>query len=546
MNLSAEQKRVVVAQENDILVIAGAGSGKTHTLVHRIAQIGTGMGTVMITFTNAAAAELKARIQAVFPAFEPYYAGTLHGFCLKLIQDFPGYSGYRSGVMVMDQEASEDLLKNIAKALKYKGSIKDLHMHRNNPHAAGGDGSLPSLVVKQFRSTMLENNVIDFDEILRIGLKVIVAKEGRVGVVSLYVDEFQDSSNMDDSIYQAIQCKSKFFVGDPDQAIYSFRGGDVNNILSVHVDKRFLLQENYRSVEPICALAQGLIENNQHRINKATIAVRKEPLRDIATQVNTYATAEEELRAIVLDIMRRAATEELKGFAVLCRTNALVDRISTVFRSMGMETRQKVQDLPKDWKLAKAMVNFLLKPFDDTLAERLLALETTPENAYQVKLECNSRGLSINKGHYEATKPATWRLLLKGIEMRISPASVALLAEAWTPLAENASPAALTTAMIEIGTGSHEEGHGVTVTTIHGAKGREWDNVYLPAWEQEIFPGKKTGKELEEERRLGYVAITRARNRVLISWAKTRQNSYTRRQEKHEPSQFLRELGAVK
>ncbi len=547
--LSRQQSYVAHLDAKQIITIAGPGSGKTHTTIARIVnQVNKGVdpkGIVAITFTNAAAAEIASRLSMQI-AHPLGYVGTLHGWCLGLIQLHSGISGYKRGLIVIDNDDAEALLKEKSDLMKYRGSLQRLIDIKSGRLKCGSVHTPEYLVLQAYHRELRASNTIDFDQILEVGLKVIVALKGQVGVSYLFVDEYQDSGEMDAKIYQSIEAQ-KFFVGDPDQAIYGFRGGDIQGILQAANSpawQRCDLTENYRSGKRICKVASQLIAHNKNRVAKLINPMRDEEGKvEIAMWTDNGA----EIRHIVQDLITHACFNES---AILCRTNALADTFVSTLRAMGMQTRSKRDKMPEDWPFVRALALFLLKPDDNRICRRVIDFLEGKAAGTEKSTLAAANGLSIN-AMWLKFKPA----LITSAESMIghiqdaavkfrSPLTlegVALMHETlkgreWDSVAE------ITSALIEVGKQIKEEGTGVTVCTIHSSKGREWDTVYLPGWEQEIFPGKKIGADLEEERRLAFVAITRAKNRILISHVIDRENPYNGKTVECSPSQFIKEI----
>jgi DNA helicase-2/ATP-dependent DNA helicase PcrA len=553
--LSKSQEKAVTLEGDNVLCLAGPGSGKTEVLARRIGyEIGTGADPkriVAITFTVEAGREIQRRVNnnlGVTPEMPSLrcalgYVGTLHGWALRLIQETP-MTGYGPGVTVIDEEESKSLLKEQASRMKYRGSLESLLTIKRGPESKKTD--LPHLVVAGYYRDLRLSNCIDFDRILSAALATTLKAKGYVGIDCLFVDEYQDSGSIDAMIYSAIFAK-KFFVGDPDQAIYGFRGGSIESIITASespVWKTVLLEENYRSVIEICLGANRLIRRNLKRVDKKTISMRGKPG---ILEVDLFHTQGDECRSIVQDLLDR---QNFNDSAILCRTNALANGFAATLQSMGLQTKSKNEAMPDDWKHSKNVLLFCLKPSDDRLAGNVLESTYEREDIDGFKLEATAQHESLNQNLASlrvkrcSTPDEVMAFLRSSRSAFIMPGIESLaLIEKLLGQHPGLEISDISSALIELSTQSREEGTGVTVTTIHGAKGREWGTVYLPCWNQEVFPGKKTGDELEEERRLAYVAITRAKDRLLISSTKTIANPYTNRQMDCRPNIFIQELG---
>lgn len=552
--LSEKQQQIVDANDKHILVVAGPGSGKTQTTVARIARLlckKNPESIAAITFTVNAANELKKRLLDAMTqegkrlAERMRYVGTLHGFCLRLIQEHPEISGYHDGLGVIDNEDAEELLKEKAAAMKYRGSTSRLLDIKSGSIKAPSPHSLEYLVIQAYQRELRSTNTIDFDQILEVAHKVVTARGGYTGVDLLFVDEFQDVGYMDALIYGAMRCE-KFFVGDPDQAIYGFRGGDITAILAAANSpawETFALENNYRSGVTICRAATKLIANNKNRVDKITRPLRPEAGEFV---VREFKNDVEEMRALVEELLKVPNIHET---AILCRTNKLAESFAITLQAMGLNVRAKRDEIPDDWPLTRALALFTLNPNDARLGARLLEFQHGKDEARRLTLEAKAAGKTINQIHFNMPELTTTSgtafvehvfALTVSARFGTSAESIALLKETmgtrnWDTKAQMGA------ALIEAGKQVHEEGQGVTVTTIHGSKGREFDTVYLPGWDQEIFPGTKQGADLEEERRLAFVGITRAKNKCVVMHAHSRRNPYTNRVAPSTPSIFIRE-----
>jgi DNA helicase-2/ATP-dependent DNA helicase PcrA len=539
--LSKMQSHAATLEAPQIMVIAGPGSGKTHTTVSRIiGMIQKGARAdrmVVITFTTAAALEIRRRIKETSLVGDEHqigYVGTLHGWCLRIIQ-----KRYCESLVVIGEDDATALLKEKAALMKYRGSFENLMEMKTGRKRIPSPTCTEALVLKAYRRELRTGQLIDFDSILEQALAILVNAPHEAECDYLFVDEYQDSGAMDAKIYAEVRAK-KFFVGDPDQAIYGFRGGSIEAIMAAAASPAWIqiyLTDNYRSVPPICTAASDLIKFNDVRMGKRTIPTRND---DGQIAAGTFESDADEMRWLVSQLMKHHEAFTLDDCAVLCRTNMMAQKISATLGSMGLHTRAKRDVLPEDWHLARAMALFYMRPEDDRLAWNYITLRDGRPQADNQKLIAASKGTTIN-GWLIGAKPTTGRDLVDTLRgQNITSDSLALIAEA---VAVGGSHAEISAALLAVARQEREEGSGVTVTTIHGSKGREWGTVFLPGWDQEMFPGKKEGMALEEERRLAFVAITRGKNNVGISTCRKRQHPYTGRMMECRPSQFIAEAG---
>ena len=518
------QRAVVDSAAPTITVIAGPGSGKTRVLTERIKRLrndGADPGRmVAITFTNSAAREIRERLDAIRLG----YVGTLHGFMLRLLHTRGAALGYDARSTVIDTQAEEGLLNvSIAETgiKATKKAIKEaIALGHSGIMAKGVRLTPPETVASRFFRNLRAGNLMTFDTVLQAGHDLIVSLSD-VRFEHLFVDEYQDSTSIDAAIYRALPIANKLFVGDPDQAIYSFRGGDVQNILDASADgaEQHWLETNFRSTSEICRAAQEVIERNFGRINKRT-----EPsTEDIGLVEHTeFGSEAEELAAIVAGVTSAGPTR----CAVLLRTNALVDRYASHCAALGIPiVRRVATDYPNDWRQTIEMIRLLNDPTNDQLACWWMTMKSGATAANKGALQAKVAKRSLNDLFLHI--PVGIGLDGLGAALTQLGASLASIQFAST-IAESTEAESLSDLLVAIaehGT-EHDQGSGLTVTTYHGAKGREWPIVFLPALEQETFPGSRKSLDIEEERRIYFVGITRAKHTLRLSWAATRTPSF--------------------
>lgn len=547
-SLNPSQLAVVHSTSPLILAVAGPGSGKTKTLceriVHLISEGSVARQMVCITFTNAAAAELQHRLDRYFPeGLSMGYVGTLHGFLLRLIEVHAAQLGYATArVSVMDEQQAEEMLERAMAEVNFKGSKKAVL--NNLPGVLGG--GVPSvspvmLAAQRYVKTLRRSGLLSFDMILHEGLRLI-AEGLKHSYRYLFVDEFQDSSNLDDAIYRKMPFEHKFFCGDPDQAIYGFRGGQIENIMGlVHFEgcETHALELNYRSGDAICTAAQRLISHNTNRTDKETISatgsqscVRVTPFRSPLAEMALTGTA------IAEDIQAG------RSVAVLVATNKLVDEWRTYLEGAGLPVvTRKAAQRPADWTFVRNAIALLSDPQNDWLAFWFIKAKHGQSKAEQARLEAQAADKSLNSTSlnipHDLTLDAYTGLLAR---MGASAESLAIVEKAMSEMLPTSTGVELLLSLDE--ERPTEEGQGVTISTIHAAKGREWDVVYLPAFEQEVIPGKAKSMDIEEKRRLAYVAVTRARYAVHISWCQERKPDFGGwKPVEATASQFIQEMG---
>ena len=278
------QKRAIESARTKTVCIAGPGSGKTATLIERLQWCIDGganpSGFVVITFTNAAADEIRRRLAERSHLGDCLgYCGTLHGFCLRLLQRHGHLLDFSDRITVLSEDQAEKMLERCIKEMNYRGAVK----HVQEAIARGPDLALvpasPSnadLVAARFFKVLRRSNLVTFDTLLHYA-RLLLMENGRAVKewTHLFVDEYQDSSDLDADIYERLPVKQWFYVGDGDQGIYSFRGGSVQHLLTLANENcAFLLEDNYRSVPEICQAADRLIQHNKARHPKHTHSTR--------------------------------------------------------------------------------------------------------------------------------------------------------------------------------------------------------------------------------------------------------------------------------
>lgn len=560
--LNAAQGAAVASDAQTTLVIASPGAGKTRTLIERIVHLieqgVPSIDIVAISYTRSAAAEIAERVNLAIGDEVCFgFIGTLHSFLLKLIQENYEAAGFSSSrITVLDEQAADDLLIRCAADCAYRGSLKSLKDATNDVlmHAVKG------LVQKRFRQQCLSNNVISYDGILRAGLALLNTPL-TLPFSHILVDEVQDLSNLDWEILEALEIPNRFYVGDPDQSIFGWRSANVENVLDLARDieavnaipsfsecspnaELFRLEENYRSDIAICEAAQRLIEHNPNRVAKTMRPVSAE---DGEVKVVSFKSSGAEM--IWAGASIKCRMDEGHSVAVLLRTNRLVDewRDFLAGQNIPVVSRQRSQ-FPPDWPVVKAVLAVLNDPQNDWLCYNLIRLKDGEATANRMKLEANAAGTSINDFALHLPSEVTsnqplnaWRGICA--RLNVSFEALACLDSMLKSASEQYGPITGTEMLALLAEEPEQTtGPGVFVGTIHSAKAKEWDCVFLPAFEQEVIPGRAQGAELEEARRLAYVGMTRARHRLFISFCSERKG-YAWKPEPATPSQFIAEAG---
>ncbi len=627
--LNPQQKKAVTTTEGPLLILAGAGSGKTRVLTHRIAYLirekDVHPGSILaITFTNKAAGEMKERVWRLLgEANHRMWVSTFHSACVRILRQDIEKIGYDKNFVIYDssdqQVVVKDCLKELSineknftpkKMLSMIGKAKD-NMQSPEEYIASAHDSFATeqigMVYRLYQKKLRSNNALDFDDLI---LKTIELFTGAPDVLRFYqnkfryilVDEYQDTNTPQ---YRLVHLLSKnhrnlCVVGDDDQSIYKFRGANIANILDFEVDYPeatvVKLEQNYRSTGNILKAAGCVIEKNSRRKKKELWTQRKEGHRIRCRQT---ATERQEAEFVVSEAMRLCGHEsrKLSDMAVLYRTNAQSRVLEEAFvnravpyrvvGSLGFYQRKEIKDIT-------AYLRTILNPKDDVSLKRIV---NQPRRGIGDKtvnvLEQYASRLEI--GLYEAmarereagcvaTGPAK-RIrefvdMMEGlIGMRDNYPVVALLSEVLDRtgyvkaledegtieargrienIQEFVSAAVmfeenyegegtllefLETIALVAETDNLDEGEGVTLMTLHSAKGLEFPVVFITGMEDGLFPLSKAivePEELEEERRLCYVGMTRAEEVLYLTHAQCRTlYGYT---SMSLPSRFLKDI----
>jgi len=623
--LNPEQRQAVEAMDGPVLVLAGAGTGKTRVLTTRFAHIlltgRAAPGQVLaVTFTNKAAKEMRERVGAILgrPA-EGLWLGTFHALCARMLRRHAELVGLTSGFTILDSDDQLRLLKQVMEAAhvdpkrwappalmgmiqrwKDRGLTPDRVTAAEEGDFAGGRSrdlyAAYQARLKQLNTADFGDLLLHMTEILR-GKPDILAQYHRIFRYIL-VDEYQDT-NLVQYLWLRLLAQSHkniCCVGDDDQSIYSWRGAEVENILRFEKDfpgaQIVKLERNYRSTAPILAAAAGLIANNEGRLGKTLRSGRNDASGEKVSVISLW-DSDEEARMVGdrIETLRRDG-HSLAEMAILVRTSAQTrafeERMITLglpYRVVGglrFYERAEIRD-------AIAYMRVLHQPADDLAFERIVnvprrgvgevALRAMHIAAreQQVPLALASERLALSgglKGRVGTALKTMFQAFARWREELPRDGHVLTLAkmldesgytEMWkqdkSPDApgrlENLKELVRALADFETLAGfldhvslvmeneQNAEGDRASMMTLHAAKGLEFDTVFLPGWEEGLFPSQRTLDEgglkgLEEERRLAYVGLTRARKLAVVSYAANRR-IYANWQSSI-PSRFVDEL----
>lgn len=491
MNYSPEQTAVITSPAYRLLIRAGAGSGKSTTLVGRLAHLlaegADPAKCIAITFTVKAAAELKAKLARLgLPALR--YVGTIHGLALAESAKWPTWGLARPTVLPEGQEVA--IYAEESKRLRFSGTELEV-LDCLTTGGWNGMGQAAK-VAKAVRRRMIESSVTSMDLLLGEACLNLAASLGGLDVVVW--DEVQDSSPADALILDRLQVEMLTAVGDRVQAIYGFRGATpaLFDRLDIRQDWATLeLRDNYRSNAAIVAAANRLAETQPGAVRMQSINQAYPP---DAVRLTCHATAGEEAEAIKAWL---SGLPDGETAAILCRHNAMVERMT----DLAAEVR------PVSVKLPSALTAALLA--------RALADAQNPGETWHDRHE------SLPIIHH------------------------------FTELVGN-DPAALAAAISEalaqatsVEDGFRAEFGNLYVGTVHSAKGLEWDHVLIPACDAALWPGQARGEALAEAWRLAYVAVTRARQSVRLTSAAVRPSFYGRSLVESGPSPWALAATAI-
>lgn len=502
MNLTPEQTAAAMAVESEIILNACPGSGKTTTLVNRIVLRGDYSKVIVITFTNKAAAHVRHKLAE--RGVIPHYVGTLHSFCLRMLRDT------MPRLVVLDDDESTALMKSVLQSTRSKASLKAL-----KARVAGGPPDVkvdPAFAA--YMKALSEGNAADYDTLLARGR----AAAGRYGNGwLLYVDEYQDSGPIDDQIYDALPCVARFFVGDENQSIYGWRGARVENIRQ-RVGHRMELTQNFRSGAAVINAAEALM--NAPGVRKPGMRPRDGAPTGTA-EIMSFRSEAEEMAAMISEIR-----QDPGSWAVLTRYNAHRERIDQALRAAGIPMPARPAPPDPTHRLAVAFLSLMIDP-ENRLSKGAWFRATRPADVAQRLIEAGApTGVKL-------PVTANWEELAPALRAAgVGQGMILRVFSAWS--ASDRTPADVLAQLRPEETADPLAGT-CTVSTIHGAKGLEFDRVWIPGLEGEPAPDR-----LDEERRLLFVAITRAKVDVRFSRCDTRPNSYTGRTEATKPSPFLK------
>lgn len=624
--LNPEQQEAVKTTEGPVLVLSGAGTGKTKVLTTRLAYIlsqhkANPWNCLVVTFTNRAAREMRERVQGLIgETANSVWLGTFHSICVKILRNHAEIVGLKNNFTILGEDDQKRLVKQILEAegideKKYPpqavldkiGRWKDKGLSIDKITDDFKENTV-TYIYRKYQERLLELNCVDFGDIILYALNILLSDAEILDKYQsrfkyIMVDEYQDTNVTQYLLIRLLSQKYRNLccVGDDDQSIYSWRGAEIENILRFGKDfpdaKTIRLERNYRSTANILAAASNLISHNHGRLGKTLKVAENSPARQNEnTKIKVVSTynGEEEARYVIDEIENcRRSGFQYAQMAVLVRTAAQTREFEEKFISEAIPyqvigglkfyERAEIRD-------ALAYFRVILQPSDDLAFERII---NKPARGIGAK--------SVEKFQEEARRnhismyAAVQKMLVEGSLTGKAKTSLTLLMEKfedWRRTMQAVSPDELAAQVLEdsgyidmLKADKSVEAPGrlenlkelissmadkfeslsefmehvslvmdkdeaidndkVMLITLHSAKGLEFDIVFLPGWEEGLFPHQRSMDEggseaLEEERRLAYVAITRARQKLWILMAHNRR-VYGQWQN-NLPSRFINEL----
>lgn len=638
--LNEAQLKPVLHKDGALMVIAGAGSGKTRVLTYRIAHLmeqGVDSFNILaLTFTNKAAREMKKRIATIVGSSEAknLWMGTFHSIFARLLRYDGDKLGFPSNFTIYDTQDSQRLIGSIIKEMgldkdvykykqiqnrisSYKNSLITVKAYFQNPELMEADAMAkrPRMgeIYQNYVDRCFKAGAMDFDDLLLRTNELLnrfpeVLKKYQERFKYILVDEYQDTNHSQYLIVRALadRFQNICVVGDDAQSIYSFRGANISNILNFQRDYEdvavYRLEQNYRSTKNIVEAANSIIANNKDQLEKEVWTSNDFGGKII---IHRSVTDAEEGRYVASSIFENKMQHQLQNgeFAVLYRTNSQSRAIEDALRKkdipyriyggLSFYQRKEIKDVlaylrliinPKDEEALKRVINFPARGIGGTTLDKLtVAANHYQRSIFEVMENLDKISLSINSGTKNkltnfvnmiksfqimnensdaftlAEHVAKKTGLLLEFKKDGTPEGIARMenieellngikdfvegqrevADAKGDLTEFLEDVALATDMDK----DVEDEDRVALMTIHLAKGLEFPYVYIVGMEEDLFPSAmsmNTRKELEEERRLFYVALTRAEKQAYLTYT---QNRYRwGKLIDAEPSRFIEEI----
>jgi len=607
MNLTEKQNEIVQSPLGAALVTAGAGSGKTRVLTHRLAWVIQNLGikdveVLALTFTNKAAEEMKKRVSDLLGYECGAFLGTFHSFCARFLRKYIEKLGspYTSDFSIYNTTDTQKVIKEILSSNTFAGiagddpkdAVRKIEWHisniKNNASGAEQDEILNSLdadfkrAVTAYNEKLKNNNALDFDDLLLKTLEILNSFPDLLAITQqrykyVLVDEFQDTNAVQYMIAERVARAhgNIMVVGDEDQCIYSWRGASVKNISLFRRDFNreqgvsiYKLEENFRSSKNIVELAGKLVANNSNRIEKVLFSNRKDGVINLKQSLSERDEARDIAEMIAYSVQTGDA--KYSDFAVLMRINALSRDFETQFLNYNIphvvwggfkfHERAEIKSLknylrvicnPLDSVALLDIINWPRRGVGEASIEKISELSGGAD-LYNTIMNIDSHAAAFPKktlagiknfsnavntlseiynsfGLFELGSSLISTLGLdtyydKKKEDELSRLeNLYQLEKEIKDFAADNSGATLSQYLQSVSLASGDEltgGDAVTISTVHSAKGLEFKTVFIAGLEDGLFPlsrARNSEAEMEEERRLLYVAITRAREKLYLS-----------------------------
>jgi DNA helicase II / ATP-dependent DNA helicase PcrA len=620
-DLNTEQQKAVTTIDGPILILAGAGSGKTRVITYRIAYlISQGIkaeNILAVTFTNKAAGEMKERVIKILGEEKKanLWIGTFHSICARILRREIKHIGFENNFSIYDTSDQISLIKEILKTLDMDEKMFNPRTISGKISSAKNELVKPATFASNYAHSFFEEkvaevyeiyekelkkrNALDFDDLISRAIEVLdihpdILERYRKMFQYILVDEYQDTNHSQYLLIKMLTNSKNNIcvVGDPDQSIYNFRGADIRNILNFEKDhpdtKIFKLEENYRSTKNILNCAQGLIENNKQRKKKSIWT--NNDIGELVTVFQAFNQIEEGdyIVSEIRSLMRKNPLSSLNDIVVFYRTHAQSRALEEVFINSSIPyriiggvsfyARREIKDI-------LSYLNILNNPSDLTSLKRIINIPTRGIGLSAMKYLVNidriddlgdilervdaraKKGFEKFYNLYKKLKGESVRvvvselinIILREIEYREylldgtkegetrweNVKELLSVAKKFDSLNPNESLASFLEDVSLITSADNQDYNqdSISLMTLHSAKGLEFDYVFMVGMEENIFPHAQSmadEHDLEEERRLCYVGITRARKRLYMIYANSRM-LYGGVQS-NAPSRFLEEM----
>ncbi len=620
------QQKAVLDTEGAVLVTAGAGSGKTKLLTHRIAHLIKDLNVppyniIAITFTNKAAEEMRVRLEGMLGNIDGIWIFTFHAACVRILRHFIDKIGFDKNFtiygeaeskavvkrFVKENDLNEDMIKRILSAISTAKNNGIAPEQYESVYKFAQDSEIIARAYYEYQATLKANNALDYDDLLLQALFILkTCDEAREYYQNkfryIHIDEFQDTNTVQYEIASVLAGKhgNIFAVGDEDQCIYTWRGATIDNIFNFQKDfecKVYKLEQNYRSTESILTVANKIINGNTKRLDK-----RLWTGNGMGEKVVCFGAATEGFEAdyVVKTILELVYDGEynFSDCAILFRVNALTRHFEerllqygishNVYGGFKFYDRKEIKDVlayarvsvnTRDDEAVYRIINFPRRGIGETSIEKIRTYcKQTGLSAYQViinaqdtpfpsalktKLTEFGKTLSALHAHADGEVTAYFKYLLFDVlnvmnifsvdddEDRARLDNLNELVNSVRDHVKN-NPGStlfdyLQTVSLYSDTDDMNDDNAVTLATVHSAKGLEFPVVFVVGLEDGLFPSlrmnENTSDHMEEERRLMYVAVTRAKRRLFLTYAKSR--FLYGNTEYRIPSRFLSECGLV-